>query len=150
MNKIIEAAVGDASEILAIQKAAYLSEAELYNDYTIQPLHQQVHEVEKEFDDRLILKYVENGKILGSIRAFVEGDTCHIEKLMVDPQAQNKGIGRALMEEIENRYSDYRFELFTGSKSTKNISFYEKLGFTGYKTEKLPREETVFLFMKKE
>ena len=34
-------------------------------------------------------------------------------------------------------------------KVEKNVSFYEKLGFRGYKTEKLATEETIFVFMEK-
>ncbi|MFG6120962.1 GNAT family N-acetyltransferase [Thalassobacillus sp. B23F22_16] len=149
MDRITEASVADAPEILAIQKAAYLSEAELYNDYDIQPLKQTVTEVEEDFGDNLILKYTLDGTIVGSVRAHEIDGTCHIEKLMVDPEFQNRGIAKKLMKEIESRFSDCRFELFTGGKSTKNISFYEKLGYKGFKTEKLEREETVFIFMEK-
>lgn len=90
-----------------------------------------------------------DGKIAGSVRAHQKGSTCYVEKLMVDPYFQNRGIAKELMKEIESRFSNCRFELFTGSKSTKNISFYEKLGYKGFKTEKLPREETIFIFMEK-
>jgi hypothetical protein len=54
------------------------------------------------------------------------------------------------MKEIEQLFTDCRYEFFTGSKSTKNISFYEKLGYKGFKEQKLDREETIFLFMEKQ
>jgi hypothetical protein len=42
------------------------------------------------------------------------------------------------MREIENCFHDSkRYELFTGSKSIKNIYFYKKLGYNIFKTEKL-------------
>ncbi|UOR10840.1 GNAT family N-acetyltransferase [Halobacillus amylolyticus] len=149
MKEILEAKPEDASEILRIQKKAYRSEAELYNDYDIQPLQQTVSSVEKDFESSFILKYVLDGEIVGSVRASQENGTCHVGKLMVDPAFQGRGIGKELMQEIESRYENVRFELFTGSKSTKNIAFYEKLGYKGYKTKQLPREDTVFLFMEK-
>ena len=37
---IEQATIEDAQEILALQKLAYTSEAEIYNDFTILPLHQ--------------------------------------------------------------------------------------------------------------
>lgn len=149
MGKIIEAKIGDAVKILSLQKLAYRSEAELYGDFNIEPLKQTVSDVEKAFEDYLILNYIEDGELVGSVRAYQEDETCYIGKLMVHPDFQNKGIGKALMNEIERQFNVERFELFTGSKSEKNISFYEKLGYAGYKTEKLEREETIFIFMEK-
>lgn len=149
MGKIIEAKIGDAAKILSIQKLAYRSEAELYGDFNIEPLKQNVNDVEKAFEDYLILKYIEDGELVGSVRAYQKDRTCYIGKLMVHPDFQNKGIGKALMNEIERQFNVERFELFTGSKSEKNINFYEKLGYAGYKTKKLDREETIFIFMEK-
>jgi ribosomal protein S18 acetylase RimI-like enzyme len=149
MNKIQRADMEDAYEILTLQKLAYISEAEILGDYTIQPLTQSLDSLVNEFDHNLILKYVSEGKIIGSIRANEEKGTCYISKLMVHPNHQNKGIGKALVREIENVFSSVRYELFTSSQSIKNVSFYEKLGFRGYKAEKLATEETIFVFMEK-
>jgi ribosomal protein S18 acetylase RimI-like enzyme len=149
MKKIQRADIEDASEILALQKLAYISEAENLGDYSIQPLTQTLDSLEKEFHRYLVLKYVFEGKIIGSIRANEKEGTCYIGKLMVHPEYQNKGIGKALVREIENVFGNVRYELFTSSQSIKNVSFYEKFGFRGYKTEKLATEETIFVFMEK-
>ncbi|WP_141432727.1 GNAT family N-acetyltransferase [Bacillus sp. 03113] len=149
MENITKATVLDASEILSLQKLAYSSEAELYGNYDIEPLKQTVEDVEKAFETHLILKYVHNRKIVGSIRAYEKDGTCYIGKVMVHPDFQNRGIGKELVKEIEGFFADVRYELFTGSKSIKNISFYEKLGYQGYKTGKMDSEETIFLFMEK-
>ncbi|KZE68967.1 GCN5 family acetyltransferase [Fictibacillus phosphorivorans] len=149
MESIIKATVSDASEIHSLQKLAYISEAEFYNNYEIEPLKQSVQDVEKAFEHFLVLKYMYHGKIVGSVRAHESEETCYIGRLMVHPDFQNRGIGKKLMSEVELMFAHCRYELFTGSKSTKNISFYEKLGYKGYKTQKLDREETVFLFMEK-
>jgi ribosomal protein S18 acetylase RimI-like enzyme len=150
MESITKATVLDASEILSLQKLAYVSEAELYGNYDIEPLKQSVSDIEKTFNDHLVLKYVDNGKIVGSVKAYETEGTCYIGKLMVHPDFQNRGIGKKLMREVERLFPECRYDLFTGSKSTKNISFYEKLGYKGYKKQKLDREETVFLFMEKQ
>ncbi|WP_163103175.1 GNAT family N-acetyltransferase [Peribacillus alkalitolerans] len=149
MKKIMRATVEDATAILSIQKLAYVSEAEIYGNYEIEPLMQTVSDVEKAFDTHLILKYLLNDILVGSVRAYEKDGTCYIGKLMVHPDFQNRGIAKELMKEIESLFEDARFELFTGSESKKNISFYEKIGYKGYKTEKLAREDTVFLFMEK-
>ncbi|OLN21193.1 GNAT family N-acetyltransferase [Domibacillus antri] len=149
MNPIEQATIKDAEEILSLQKLAYVSEAEIYNDYTIHPLTQTLEESKQSFESSLVLKYVEDGNIIGSVRAFEKEGICYIGKLMVHPDHQNKGIGRRLMQEIESRFPGAVYELFTGSKSVKNISLYEKLGYKGFKQEKLPVEDTVFLYMRK-
>ena len=57
---------------------------------------------------------------------------------MVHPDYQNQGIGKRLMTEIEDCFKKTeRFEIFTGSKSKKNISVYQKLGYHIYQPEKL-------------
>ena len=50
------ATVEDAVEILDLQKIAYVSEAEIYNDYAIQPLTQTIEEIIEEFNKRTFLK----------------------------------------------------------------------------------------------
>ena len=150
MNQnVVEAAIRDSKDLLEIQKLAYVSEAEIDGNYEIEPLLQSVKDVEEAFSHYCILKYVVEGKTIGSVRAYEENGTCYIGKLMVHPYFQGKGYGKELMRAIEERFEGSRFELFTGCNSKKNIPFYEKLGYKGYKKEKLPREDTIFLFMEK-
>lgn len=106
----------DLERILNLQKTAYLSEAETYNDYSIPPLVQTLDNIKEEFKDKLFLKAVSDGEIVGSVRAFAKQGTCYISRLIVHPDHQNKGIGRQLMECIENHFCNCRrFELFTHS-----------------------------------
>ncbi|WP_198936768.1 hypothetical protein [Domibacillus epiphyticus] len=46
MYPIKQASNQDAEEILALTKLAYMSEAEIYNDYTIHPLTQTLEKKE--------------------------------------------------------------------------------------------------------
>ena len=136
---IKKAEFSDLEEILQLQKRAYESEAELYNDFDIPPLVQTLKEVENEFENHVFLKVVENEKIIGSVRALlIDPKTCYIGKLIVHPDFQNQGIGTNLMIEIENIFKGCeKFELITGHKSTKNLKLYEKLGYKEFKTNKL-------------
>ena len=45
-----QASVKDAAEILALQKLAYRSEAEIYDDYTIPPLTQTLEEMRTDIE----------------------------------------------------------------------------------------------------
>jgi ribosomal protein S18 acetylase RimI-like enzyme len=91
-----------------------------------------------------------NIKIAGSVRAYTEGDTCYISRLIVLPEYQNRGIGKALMSEIEKQFKNIvtRYELFTGSRDQRNLYRYNKLGYKPFKTEYLNSEIT-FVFMEK-
>ena len=134
--KILQATLDNAEEILRLQKLAYQSEAGLYGDYDIPPLKQTVEELRDQFRNHVILKAVSGPAIIGTVRAYEESGTCHIGRLAVNPGDQNRGVGTALMEVIEGCFHPQRFELFTGSKSVKNLHLYEKLGYTIYKKEK--------------
>ena len=147
---ITEANIDDAHEILQLQKNAYIIEAEIYNDFLIPPLVQTLDEIKKEFEECVFLKAVDNGQIIGSVRASLDDSgTCYIGKLIVHPDFQNQGIGTDLMNEIESFFEDCNsFELFTGYKSNKNMKLYEKLGYSQYKLEKI-NDELSFIYFKK-
>jgi len=126
----------DLGEILTLQKLAYQSEAEIYDDYSIPPLTQTLAEIEEDFSFQVFLKIVKDNKIIGSVRAFKEDNTCFIGKLIVHPNFQNQGIGTKLLKKIETIFDDVnRYELFTGHKSEKNLYLYQKLGYKKFKTE---------------
>ena len=144
-----QAAVQDAAEILALQKLAYQSEAELYDDYTIPPLTQTLDEIEAAFDWQLFLKATVEGRIIGSVRAHAKEGTCYIGRLIVHPDCQNQGIGTGLMREIENRFEQAkRYELFTGDRSERNLYLYSKLGYKPFRQETLTNR-VVLVFMEK-
>ena len=147
---ITEANIDDAQEILLLQKKAYVSEAEIYNDFLIPPLVQTLDEIKNEFEKCVFLKAVYNGQIVGSVRASLDDSkTCYIGKLIVHPDFQNQGIGTDLMNKIELFFEDCNcFELFTGHKSWQNIKLYEKLGYSRYKIEKVT-DNLCFIYFRK-
>lgn len=149
--EVEKALLKDLPEILALQKLAYLSEAELYSDFNIQPLVQTLDNMILEFEEMLFLKATVNHSIVGSVRGKIhKKNTCYIGRLMVHPSFQNQGIGKSLMEEIEKRFDQCdRYELYTGSRSVKNLHLYEKIGYRIFDT--IPAGEKLKLaYMEKE
>lgn len=144
---IIEKAnVSDAKEILSLQKLAYESEADIYNDFGIIPMIQTLDQIEKDFEKCIFLKAIIDNKIIGSVKAYEKEGTCHIGRLIVHPDFQNRGIGTKLMKEIENIFKkSKRFELFTGDKSQKNLYLYQKLGYKIFKEQKIDNINYIYL-----
>ena len=131
-TSITRAAPEDLPYILALQREAFQSEAAIYAGCSIQPLTQTLEDVALDYERCVMLKAVLNAEIIGSVRARSDGGTCYISKLIVNPRYQNKGLGRKLTQEIEKMFPGKRFELFTGSKSDKNLALYEKMGYTRF------------------
>ncbi len=146
---IIKAEKGDLSEILDLQYLAYQSEARLFDNEDIPPLKQTLADVEDEYQRGIILKALdENNVIIGSVRAFCNNGTVYIGKLMVHPSKQGQGIGTQLLLEMEKQYPKQRYELFTSTRSEKNIALYKKLGYKIFDEEQVT-EELRFVYMEK-
>ncbi len=140
---IIEKAnVSDAKEILLLQKLAYRRDAGIYNDFG---MSQTLEQIEKDFDKCIFLKAMIDNKIIGSVKAYEKEGTCHIGRLIVHPDFQNRGIGTKLLYLIEKIFGYKRFELFTGDESQKNLYFYQKLGYKIFKEQKIDKINYVYL-----
>ncbi|ACD93820.1 GNAT family N-acetyltransferase [Trichlorobacter lovleyi] len=145
---VIPATAEDAAAILALQQAAYQSEAELYQDWSIPPLTQSLSELQQEIATITVLKACQGTRLVGSVRAVQQEDnSVAIGRLIVLPDLQGQGIGSSLMAAIEAAFpTASRFELFTGSLSLRNIRLYERLGYTVFARKQLsPQVELVFM-----
>lgn len=149
---IEKAEKSDLKEILGLQYLAYQSEAKLFNDQDIPPLKQTLEDLMSEYQKGIILKATdyedEEKKIIGSVRAYLDNGTAYIGKLIVHPKRQGQGIGSKLLFAIENEYPKQRYELFTSSRSTRNISLYQKLGYKIF-AEEVITDELKFVYFEK-
>ena len=149
MAYISEATVSDAEAILVLQKLAFQSEALRYEDFTLPPLVQSIEDLRRTFADHVFLKAVVDDRLVGSVRACQDGQTCHIGRLVVHPDFQRRRIGTDLMERIEAHFSDaMRLEIFTGHRSEQTRSLYIRLGYREFKREVLSPKVTHVLMEK--
>jgi ribosomal protein S18 acetylase RimI-like enzyme len=126
------ASPADAGELMTVQRAAYLAEAERYGDFRLPPLTETTDEVRAVIaSDTVVLVARAGPRLVGSVRGRVAGRDGLIGRLAVAPDLQGRGIGRRLLAAVEAALADRvdRLALFTGATSTENIRLYERLGY---------------------
>ncbi|NES12947.1 MULTISPECIES: GNAT family N-acetyltransferase [Micromonospora] len=129
---IAPAGVADAGEILTLQRAAYLVEAQRYGDPFLPPLTETLDEVRAAIAGPTIVLAARLGtRVVGSVRARVDGDTAHVGRLAVAPDLQGRGVGGRLLAAIEAACAGRvaRFALFTGAQSAANLGLYDRRGY---------------------
>ncbi|GAB3080366.1 GNAT family N-acetyltransferase [Micromonospora schwarzwaldensis] len=129
---IAPAVVADAGEILTVQRAAYLVEAQRYRDVFLPPLTETLDEVRAALAGPVVVLAARRGtRLVGSVRARLDGDTAHVGRLAVAPDQQGRGIGGRLLTAVEHACAGRvaRFALFTGAESADNLSLYARRGY---------------------
>ncbi|MFC9592574.1 GNAT family N-acetyltransferase [Streptomyces sp. NPDC056944] len=146
----------DAEHILKLQYLCYQSEAELYGDWSIEPLTQSLDALRAELDEGYGLVARLGDEVVASVRARLDEDgTVRIAKLIVHPRMQRHGLGGRLLDGIERHFaaatapataSAKRFQLFTGHRSEGNLRLYRSKGYAQVSTRELgPRLTLVTL-----
>lgn len=130
---IRQASREDFPAILKLQFLAFGEVAERLGFTSIPPLEQTLEHLQEEARDSVFLKYTENGRIVGSVRGYLDDkNVCHVGKLMVDPACRNRGIGQQLMLALEERFRGQAsgYLLFTSADTPETLYLYRKLGYT--------------------
>lgn len=134
-DRITLGLVGDesAGELLTLRRAAFVSEAQTYNDPHIPPLTQTLGELREDLaaDGVLTLGAWRGHRLVGSIRVEIEGGHATLGRLAVAPDLQGQGIGTQLMFGVLPHLPEETTEIwvFTGKDSKHNLSLYGKQGF---------------------
>jgi GNAT superfamily N-acetyltransferase len=133
------ATAAGAGEILTVQRAAYLAEAQLYGDCFLDPLTEPLSGVGAAIETGLVLAARSGARLVGAVRGHVRGGTCHIGRLVVAPDLQGRGIGSRLLAHIDERQRDRvdEFALFTGEKSEQNLKLYHRFGYVEVRREQV-------------
>ncbi|MFC6368408.1 GNAT family N-acetyltransferase [Nonomuraea thailandensis] len=134
----------DAGELLTLQRAAYLSEAQLYGDPYIPPLVESLEQVRKVIEGALVLKALDGTRIVGAVRGQMSGTTCLVGRLVVAPDRQGQGLGTALLGALHEELPEAEaFDLFTGHLSEGNLRLYRRLGYRETSRERMDDHLTV-------
>ncbi|GHC42295.1 GNAT family N-acetyltransferase [Streptomyces cinnamoneus] len=154
MSVTISAAAGnDAEQILKLQYLCYQGEAELYGDYSIEPLTQSLDDLRAELGSGCVLVARLGEEVVGSVRGTVDGEgTAVITGLIVHPRMRRHGLGGRLLAAIEERlageWSAKRYRLTTGQRSEVSLRLYRNRGYERTGTERISRALTLVVLEK--
>ncbi|WP_433468686.1 GNAT family N-acetyltransferase [Spirillospora sp. CA-128828] len=143
---IERAGPGDAGEVMTVQRAAYVAEAQLYGDPFIPPLVESAEQLRKVLSgDAVVLKAVLDGRVVGAVRAQFSDHTCLVGRLVVVPDLQGRGIGRRLLAALEDEIAGRADAcvLFTGHLSEANLRLYRRLGYSETHRERVAAHLTL-------
>lgn len=134
---ISAASAQDAEQILKLQYLCYQNEAELYGDYTIEPLTQTLDDLKAELGRGHALVARLGDEVVASVRGEADADgTARIARLIVHPRMRGHGLGGRLLDAIERQFAGATcFRLFTGHRSESNLNLYRKKGYAAVASE---------------
>ncbi|NMM87991.1 GNAT family N-acetyltransferase [Rhodococcus sp. SRB_17] len=137
MESIVTLSMEDAGELLTLQRAAYVSEAQAHSDMSLPPLTQSLEELVTELSDPEVTAIglrSETARLVGAVRLNIAAARPHVAelgRLIVAPDRQGRGLGSRLLGLAESHLpatvTDLR--LFTGEFSTGNLRLYERFGY---------------------
>jgi GNAT superfamily N-acetyltransferase len=137
---------GAAGELLTLQRAAYVTEAQLYDDVRLPALVQTLDELVDELATSTCLAAVAGSRLVGAVRARERDGVLHVGRLTVAPDLQGRGIGTRLLLAAEQATCLPRAALFTGARSDANLRLYHRHGYVQTTRERVrPGLELVHL-----
>ncbi|MEY9950070.1 GNAT family N-acetyltransferase [Kitasatospora sp. GAS1066B] len=125
----------DTEQILKLQYLGYQSEAELYGDWSIEPLTQTLENLREELAGRHVLVARLGDEVVGAVRGWVEEDGVgRISRLVVHPRMQRHGLGGRLLQALEELLRQderpvHSFQLLSGHRSLGNLRLYASQGY---------------------
>jgi tRNA (guanine37-N1)-methyltransferase len=129
--EIVAATPADAGELLTLQRACWVQEAVANDALALPTLHESVDDMATAISSQPVWIVRVDGRILGSVRARLVGESWEIGRLMVAPDLQGKGLGRVLLAHAEAAVPPgaTTYNLFTGAASEANLRRYKRAGY---------------------
>ncbi|SET78848.1 GNAT family N-acetyltransferase [Geodermatophilus poikilotrophus] len=119
---------GAAGELLALQRAAHVPEAQLYDDVRLPALVWPLDELADELTRSSCLGARAGSRLVGAVRAHERDGVLHVGRLVVAPDLQGRGIGTRLLPAAEHGTRLPRATLFTGARSTADLRLSRRHG----------------------
>ncbi len=137
MESVVTLSGGDAGELLTLQRAAYVTEAQVHDDVSLPPLMQSLDDLVSELMQPDVIAFgVRDGsrRLVAAVRVYLssgEPHTAELGRLIVAPDMQGRGLGSRLLELTEERLPEQitALRLFTGERSFGNLRLYTRFGY---------------------
>jgi predicted N-acetyltransferase YhbS len=139
---------GDVDAVLAVQRAAFTIEAQLYDDPSLPPLQESREQLVADLDRSHGLVALDGDRVVGSVRARVEGTSLHIARLSVAPDQQGRGLGTLLLAQAESVAQAEEALLFTGHLSASNLRLYARAGYVEQRRVRVDERVTLVYLRK--
>ncbi len=129
--RITLATPADAQELLVLQRSCWIEEARRNDMWDMPALVETLDDVRAGLAHWQTHVVRDAGRLIGSVRARLEADTWHIARLMVAPDLWGIGLGRRLLEVVEQAAPEQAVfaQLYTGARSTETIRMYRRAGY---------------------
>ncbi|MCW2637404.1 MAG: GCN5-related N-acetyltransferase [Blastococcus sp.] len=128
-NEVRPLTAADAGELLTLQRAAFVTEAQLYDDVRLPALVQSLDELRAELAIGRALGVRLGGRVVGAVRTRQDDAVLHVNRLTVAPDLQGRGLGSQLLAAAETGTDATEARLFTGHRSAGNLRLYERFGY---------------------
>ena len=131
--EIRNANMDDVDQIIEITTKAFNNYKALSGTKgTLDALEETKENVINDIENKLVLVAYINGHVVGSVRVSVDGDIAYLSRFGVNPDFQNLGIGKALMNLVDINMKVMgvkQIQLHTASKIKSSVCFYYGRGF---------------------
>ncbi|MEU4520841.1 GNAT family N-acetyltransferase [Amycolatopsis sp. NPDC024027] len=129
--ELTDARPEDCPELLVLQRCCWVQEAVLNDTLDIPALHETLEDVRDWTKTWSVWVLRQDHRLIGAVRARLDGDCWELGRLMVAPDLAGRGLGRRLLAHAEAQApaEARRFALFTGARSTRNIALYQRAGY---------------------
>ena len=122
-----------AGELLTVQRAAFVTEAQHYDNPHLPVLTQTLEELRADLarPEVVTLGAWVGHRLVGSIRVEVEDQKANLGRFAVVPDLQGRGLGTDLLMQVLNYLPEQISEvwIFTGKDTKQNLDMYAKNGF---------------------
>jgi tRNA (guanine37-N1)-methyltransferase len=121
----------DAGELFVLQRACWVQEQHDNPGVRIPALEESLDDLRAWIARDHVLVARSAGRLVGAVRASLDGDEWDIGRLMVAPDVAGRGLGRSLLARIEAAAPPEAtsYALFTGAGSARNQRMYKKAGY---------------------
>ena len=130
----------DAAELLVLTRACFIEDALADPDLPMPQFRETVEDTRDMLTAWRVWVVRDAGRMVGSVRARAESDVWHIARVIVAPDLNGRGIGRALLAFAEAQAPAHTrsFVLDSAVANERNQRFYKKAGYRPVDSTGLP------------